>query len=299
LAGGKSVETPSYWVAAVDWTDNSPTAGVQMTKWFEDDVITLLKMLIASNSHINFELTSLNVSGVATPSLETVSENTIGSYDHIIKFEMTEAEAKTFVTYKKLNNDVLAFYTDTTKFNIKGKNSGSKKTIGNFDFSLSNVLESNSADTNCTIAHHFTRKQVFEKYGVNSVDLIKTPATKISNLNTATNTKANQTISAALLKIDATNPTDTTGLTQDTVTQKWYSNLNGFDPNDYSVNVPTSIYNLIAAKFGSRLETNVATDGVYNMPITAGDSFRFLITLSGVGVFSSVENIYLVIIEVV
>lgn len=300
LAGSRNLETPSYWVAAADWADSTPT-GSQPITWFIPLIVDFLTTLIASNSHINFELSALNVSNVSTPSLETVSENTLGTYDNVIKFEMTESDAKSFITYKKLANDVLAFYTDTSKFNVKGKKVGSsKKSMGSFDFSHSNVLESNATtDLNCSVAHHFTRKQVSEKYGVNSVDLIKSPATKISELNASINTKSNQTISESLSKIDSSNPTgDKAGLTKDD-NNKWFSNLNGFDPNDYTVNVPTAIYNLIAAKFGSRLETNVAVDGVYNMPIKVGDTFRFLINLAGSGPFSSVANTYLVVIEVV
>lgn len=301
LAGARDVNTPSYWVAAADWVDSTPP-GLQPIIWFTTTIIDFLKTLIASNSKINFELSALNVTNVSTPSLETVSENTLGTYDNVIKFEMTESDAKSFITYKKLANDVLAFYTDTTKFNVKGKKAGSsKKSIGSFDFSHSNVLESNATtDLNCSVAHHFTRKQVSEKYGVNSVDLIKTPATKISELNAAINTKSNQTITDSLLKIDTSNPSgDKAGLTQD-ANSKWYSNLTGFtQDNDDTVNVPTAIYNLIAAKFGSRLETNIATDGVYNMPITVGDTFRFLISLAGSGAFSSVANTYLVVIEVI
>jgi len=301
LAGARDLGTPSYWVPAADWVDSTPT-GLQPITWFTTVIIDFLKALIASNSHINFELSALNVSGVSTPSLETVSENTLGTYDNVIKFEMTESDAKSFITYKKLANDVLAFYTDTTKFNVKGKKVGSsKKSMGSFDFSHSNVLESNSTtDLNCSIAYHFTRKQVSDKYGVNSVDLIKSPATKISELNASINTKSNQTISDTLLKIDSTSPSgDKAGLTKD-ANNKWFSNLSGFtQDNDDTINVPTAIYNLIAAKVGSRLETNVATDGVYNMPITVGDTFRFLISLSGSGPFSSVANSYLVVIEVV
>jgi len=301
LAGSRDLlETPSYWVAAADWVDSTPT-GLQPITWFSAVIVDFLKTLIASNSHINFELSALNVSNVSAPFLETVSENTLGTYDNVIKFEMTESDAKSLITYKKLANDVLAFYTDTSKFNVKGKKAGSgKKSIGSFDFSHSNVLESNAtSDLNCSIAHHFTRKQVSEKYGVNSVDLIKSPATKISELNAAINTKSNQTITDSLLKLDASNPIgDKVGLTKDN-NDKWYSNLNGFDPNDYTVNVPTAIYNLISAKVGSRLETNVASNGVYNMPIRVGDTFRFLISLAGSGAFSSVANTYLVVIEVV
>jgi hypothetical protein len=299
LAGARDVDTPSYWVAAADWADSTPT-GLQPISWFTTVIIDFLKTLIASNSKLNFELSALNVSNVSTPSLETISENTLGIYDNVIKFEITETEAKCFITYRKLANDVLAFYTDISKFNIKGKKTGStKKSIGAFDFSQSNVLgQDGTTDLNHSMAFNFTRYQVEEKYGVASVDLIKNPATKISELNAAINTKANQTIYNALSKLDCNNPTDTTGLTKDE-NELWSSSLNGYNQDDLTISVPTAIYNAIASKVGSRLETNVATNGVYNMPITVGDTFRFLISLAGVGAFSSVAKTYLVIIEVV
>jgi hypothetical protein len=246
-------------------------------------------------------LAALNVSNITAPGLTIVSENTLGSYDNVIKFEMTETEAKSLITYQKLANEVLAFYTDISKFNITGTRTGGKKQIGAFDFTHSNVLgPDGTTDLNHSIAFNFTQHQVKEKYGVSSVDIIKDSTSRINTLKALINTTANQKISSTLSKIDCNNPTgDKAGLTQDSE-GKWFTNLSGFiEDEDETVNVATAMYNTIAANFKSRLETNIATNGVYYMPIIQGDTFRFLINLVGTGAFASVAKTYLVIIEVV